>query len=244
EALGQAEELDAHVHGAGGVEQAAALRAVKDDVAVGVVVDEEDIVLFGEGHQLLVQGRVAHAAHGVGGQGDDHILGPAGDALGDVLYIGQKVVLFDQGIVVRHSPGQLGPGDEHGVAGVGQKDGVALIAQHHADVAAAFLAAIAAGHLVGGDVHPEAALVVAADRGEHLGDVPQAVLPVFGVGGRAGQRLDDVGRGGKVRRAHAQVVDRAALGLQRHFLVVQGREDLVPEQLHPLGKFHPYIPSP
>src|SRR5699024_10356453 len=112
----------------------------------------------------------AHAAHGVGGQGDDHIVGPAGNVLGDVLYIGQKVVLFDQRIVVGHSPGQLGPGDEHGVAGVGQEDGVPFVAQHHADVAAAFLTAIAAGHLVGGDVHPEAALVVAADGGEHLGD--------------------------------------------------------------------------
>ena len=39
EALGQAEELHAHVHGAGGVEEAVAHRAVKDDVAVSVVVD-------------------------------------------------------------------------------------------------------------------------------------------------------------------------------------------------------------
>ena len=88
EALGQAEELHPHVHGAGGVEQAVALGPVKDDVAVGVVVDQEDVVLLGEGHQLLVEGGGAHAAHGVGGQGDDHILGPAGDVLRNVLYIG------------------------------------------------------------------------------------------------------------------------------------------------------------
>src|SRR5699024_9918468 len=63
-------------------------------------------------------------------------------------------------------------------------------------------------------------------------------------GGGVQQRLPDVGRRGKVGRAHAQVVDRAALSFQSHLLVVQGRENLVPEQLHPLGKFHPYIPTP
>ena len=46
EAFGQAEELHAHIHGTRRIEEAVAHGPVKDNVAVGVVVDDENVILF------------------------------------------------------------------------------------------------------------------------------------------------------------------------------------------------------
>ena len=53
--FGKAEELHAHIHGTRRIEEAVAHGPVKDDVAVGVVVDDENVILFCKGHQLGVQ---------------------------------------------------------------------------------------------------------------------------------------------------------------------------------------------
>lgn len=147
-------------------------------------------------------------------------------------------MLLGQRVIPGLCPAQQTARDEHRVAGSGQKHGVALVAQHHADMAHAFLASGAAGHLVRRDVHAEAALVVAAHSVQHFGRIPQAVLPVLRVCGGIHQRFADVFRRSKVRRADAQIVNGAALGFQRHLAFVQCGEDLIAEQIQSFGKLH------
>lgn len=46
EAFGQAEELHAHIHGTRRIEEAVAHGPVKDNVAVGVIMDDENVILL------------------------------------------------------------------------------------------------------------------------------------------------------------------------------------------------------
>ena len=94
EALAQGEELHRALLGSRRIENAAAVGAVKDDVAVSVVMHQQNIVLTAEINQLSVQLRRADAAYRVGRQADQHKLCLAGHFLGDGGHIGQEVVFF------------------------------------------------------------------------------------------------------------------------------------------------------
>ena len=239
EALAEREELHRAVPGAGDVEDAVAFGAVKDDVAVSVVVDEKDLVPVAEIHDLAVDFRRADTADRVGGQRDDHVLGAAGDLLGDFADVGQEVVFPGQMVIIGHTAAQPGPRDEHRVARVGKQHGVAVVEQRHAQVADAVLAARKAHDPVGGDVlHPKPAAVVVTDGLQHLGQVAQRILPVFAVRRRLDQGLLDVGHRFKIRRAHRQIVQLFARCFEGYFFIVQGRKNFRSEQLQTLGKVH------
>ena len=204
--------------------------------------DDENVILFGKGHQLGVQRRGADAAHRVCGQGDDHILCLAGHILRDVLHIRQEAVLLGQRVIPRLCAAQQTARDEHRVAGSGQQHGVALVAQHHTNVAHALLTAGAAGYLIRRDLYAEAALVVAAHSIQQLRQVAQAVLPVLRVGSGIHHGLADVLGRREVRRADAQIINGTALCFQSYLAFVQCGEDLVAEQIQSFGKLHILIP--
>ena len=204
EALAQREEFHRAFPGTRRVEDAAAVGTVKDNIAVGVVMYQQNVVLTAEINDFGVELRRADAAHGVGGQADQHELGPAGHVLRDGGDVGQEVVLLRQLVVPRLGTAQLGAGHKDGVAGVGQQHQIAVVAERQAQMADAVLAAGEAHDLVGGDgVHVKAALVVATDGLQHLGQVAQAVLPVFVVLRGVDERLLQVVRRCKIRRADA-----------------------------------------
>ena len=106
--------------------------AVKDDVAVSVVMHQQNIVLTAEINQLSVQLRRADAAYRVGWQADQHKLCLAGHFLGDGGHIGQEVVFFCQFVVPGGGAAQLAAGHKNGVAGVGQQHHVTVVAQRQA----------------------------------------------------------------------------------------------------------------
>ena len=72
----------------------------------------------------------------------------AGHILRDVLHIRQEAVLLGQRVIPRLCAAQQTARNEHRVAGSGQQHGVALVAQHHTNVAHALLTARTAGHLI------------------------------------------------------------------------------------------------
>ena len=165
---------------------------------------EQNVVLTAESNDLGVELRRADAAHRVGGQADQHELCLAGNILGDGGDVRQKVVFLRQFIVPRLGTAQAGAGHKDRVAGVGQQNQIAVIAQRQAQMADAVLAAGKAHDLVRRDgVHVETALVVTADGVQHLGNIPQAVLPVFVVLRGVDERLLQVVGGGKIRRSDA-----------------------------------------
>ena len=151
-------------------------------------------------------------------------------------------MLFGQRVIPGFCAAQQTARNEHRVAGGGQQHGVALIAQHHADVAHALLTAGAAGHLIRRDLYAEAAFVVAAHGIQQLRQVAQAVLPVLRVGGCVHHGLADVLGRRKVRCADAQIINSTALSFQFHLAFVQCGEDLIAEQIQSFGKLHILIP--
>ena len=151
-------------------------------------------------------------------------------------------MLLGQRVIPRLCAAQQTARNEHRVAGSGQQHGVALVAQHHTNVAHALLTARTAGHLIRRDLYVEAAFVVAAHGIQQLRQVAQAVLPVLRVGSGIHHGLADVLGGRKVRRADAQIINGAALCFQSYLAFVQCGEDLVAEQVQSFGKFHDTIP--
>ena len=108
EALAQGEELHRAFLGPRRVEDAAAVGTVKDDIAVCVVMHEQNVVLTAESNDLGVELRRADAAHRVGRQADQHELCLAGNILGDGGNVGQKMVFLRQFIVPRLGTAQAG----------------------------------------------------------------------------------------------------------------------------------------
>ena len=238
EGLRQAEELGADVDGTVILQEAAALHAVEDDVRVGVVVEQQDVIFLREGDELFVDLIVADAAHRVRRQGDDHELRPLRDVFRNGGDVRQEVRLGRHRVVPRLRAGHLGAGDEHGVARRRQQDGVALIDERHADMAHALLRAVAGADHVRRDGHAEAPVVVRADGVEEFRQVAQGVFPVLGVHRRFCQGFPDMQGSLEVRGADAHIEQRASLGLELEFFVVQRSEDLVSEAVHAFGKLH------
>lgn len=70
---------------------------------------QQNVVFTAEIDDFGVELRRADAAHGVGGQADQHELGPAGHVLRDGGDVGQEVVLLRQLVVPRLGTAQLEP---------------------------------------------------------------------------------------------------------------------------------------
>ena len=200
---------------------------------------DDEVVGAGEVDDLLVELGRAHGAHRVGGQAHDHVFGAVGNLGGNIRHVGQEVVLGAERVIVDVRPGELGPRLEDGVARIGHDDGIAGIGEREGEVAHALLRAVAAGDHVWRDAgDAEAALVVVTDRLLELGQVAQAVLPHGGILRGLGEGVHHVRVRREVRRAHGQVVDGAALGLEGDAAVVQRREDLRAEEVEPVGELH------
>ena len=188
---------------------------------------QQNVVFAAEIHDFGIEFRCADAAHRVGGQAHQHQLGRTGNFLGNGGNIRQEMVFFGQAIVPGLGAAQHTAGHEDRVAGVGQQHHVAVVAKRQTQMADAVLAAGKTHHLVGGDgIHAEAALVVGADGVQQFRQIAQTVFPVFVLFGGFDERLLDMGCRGKIRRAHAQVIQMTALGLQRNLFVVECGKDL------------------
>ena len=220
--LGKREEFHAHLERAGILQKASARLAVKHDIGVRVVMDDEQVMLTGKGDNLLVDFGRAHRAHRVGGQRHDHVLGTIGHFGIDARHIGQVIMLGNQRIVFELGIGDLGTRLKDRVARVGNQNGVTRIEQRQAQMAHALLRAVARLHHGRRDArNAKAALVVIAHGLLKLGQIAQGILPHLGVLGGLDQRLDHVIVRLKVRRAHAHVVNGLALGLKHKKLIIE-----------------------
>ena len=239
ERLGEREELHAHVERPRRVEEGIAPLHVVDDVGIGVVVDDEQVVLAREGHDLLVEAGPRDGAHGIGGQRHDHVLGGVRDRGVDAGHIGQEVVLGVQRVVGQVGAREQARRGKDGIAGVRDQDGVARVEQGHAQVPHALLRAVAGADHIGRDArHAVAALVIGAHGVQQLGRVAQGVLPLGRVVGGLCQGVLQVAGRLEVGRAHREVVDGAALGLELQPLIVESGEDLVAEPVERARELH------
>ena len=237
--LGKREELHAHLKRTGILQEAAAGLAVKHDVGVRVVVNDEQIMLAGESDNLLVDLGCAHRAHRVRRQRHDHILGTIGHLGIDTRHIGQVIMLGNQRIVFELGIGDLGTRLKDRVARIGNQNGVTRIEQGQAQMAHALLRAVARLHHRRRNArNAKATLIVIAHGLLEFGQVAQGILPHLGILGCLRERLDHMVVRLKIGRAHAHVVNGLALSLQREKLVVERGEDLRAKAVETLRCLH------
>ena len=177
--LGQRGELDRDVAGAVDLEDRGGRIAVEVDLGVGEVGEHPEVVLLREGDQLAVEVEVADLRGGVRREGDHdghglrHRVGHGAVERAQV-FLGIEPSVVERGDVAEHAAGDHeavgvdrvgGVGDEHDVAGCGDR---------HGEVGEALLGAEGGDDLgLGVELHPEAAGVVAglgaAEAGDALG---------------------------------------------------------------------------
>ena len=200
---------------------------------------DEQVVLACELDDLAIELGRAHAANGVCGKRDDHVLGTVGDRGVDARHIGQKIVLSVERIVLERAAGEFDAGLEHGVARVGHEHAIALVEQRQAQMAHALLRTVDGAHHIGRDaVDVEATLVVIAYGLLEFGQVTQGVLPHLRILGGLCERLDHMVVRGEVRRTDREVVDSAPLLFQLDAAVVESGKDLVAKAVETAGKLH------
>ena len=244
ERLGEREELHAHLARARVGEEAAAGRPVIDDVGVGVVVDDDHVMLARELDDLLVHLGRAHRAHRVGRQRDHHVLGAVGHLRVDSRHVWQEVMLGRERVVGARAARERDRVAEDGVARVGHEDGVARVDERGGQRQHALLRAAAAhDHVALDALYAKAVAVVAADGVEQLVLVVERVLPVGRVLGALCQGIDDVLGRPEVGRSHGEVVDGAAGRLELAATHVKGSKDLVSQQVQTLRQLHGALQS-
>ena len=201
--------------------------------------DDQQVVLAGEGDDLLVDLGRAHRTHRVGGQRHDHVLGAVGDLWIDARHIGQIVVLGDQRVVLELGVGDLGARLKDRVARIGHQNGIARVEQRQAQVAHALLRAVTRLHHGRRNArNAKATLVIIAHGLLELGQIAQGILPHLRVLRGLGQRLDHVVVRFKVGRAHTHVVNGLTLGFKRKKLVVERGKNLRAKAVETLRCLH------
>ena len=236
-------KLHAHVLGAREAQKAPARFPVKDQVAVGVVVQHDDVVLLGKGDQLFIESVRRHRGGGVIRVRDDHQLGSARVGRVNGVKIDQIAVLLFQGHIDKLRPRHARPARKRRIARVRHEHRIARVCHRQADMRQPLLRA-QQGRDLGFGVQRHAVAPCIPLRGRLLQriGVADCVDVIFRVSRGLGQRLADMRHGRDIRRAHAQVDHTAAGALLRLFAREQLRKNAVAKLFHSFCKLHVSVP--
>jgi hypothetical protein len=173
-ALGQREELHAHVLRARHLHDRGRLVAVEHEVGVSEVVHHVDAVLARHLHHVLEERRSTHCAVGLLGKLSNSILG-----------LGQEFLMALSSSSKKSTPGtdrhvaDVGTGDHEAVGvdrvgGIGHQHSIAAVDRRHGEMSKAFLRTDGDdGFLVGVEVDVVARLVPVADRKRRRRGMPR-----------------------------------------------------------------------
>mmetsp|Transcript_2839 Transcript_2839/g.7339 ORF Transcript_2839/g.7339 Transcript_2839/m.7339 type:complete len:399 (+) Transcript_2839:976-2172(+) len=227
-ALAEREELHRHVLGARHLHDGRGHITVVDDVGIGQVVHDQDVVLLGQRHHALEEAEVHALRRRVGREAEHHHLGLGVAAADGLLQLDEEVHL------ARHrNRADVGPGDHRaidvdGVAGVGHQHRVATVQRGQHQVGQALLGADGDdGLAVGVDRHAVAALVPMRDRAAQPRDALAGRVAV-GIGPLRDlvELGDDVRWRGPIGVAHAHVDDVFAAPAGRELELRRDVEDV------------------
>ena len=162
ERLGERVELDGHVLGAGHLQDRRRLVAVEGGVGVGEVVDEDDVVLPGEGHQPVEPRQVDARGGGVVRERQHDHPGPGPGVLPGLQQVGEEVLVRPERDAAHVGAGEQGGVDVDRVRRGGHQGRVARAEQHPHQVGQALLGPDDVDDLgVGVELDAELALVEA-----------------------------------------------------------------------------------
>ncbi len=239
-ALGEGEELDGDVFGAGDLKDAGGLVAVEGDVGVGEIVDEVEAVLAGELDEAREKGQLDALGGRVRREVDDQRLGARGHAWDQVFELREEGLLVVDGDADDVGSRNDGAVDVDGVAGVGDQDGVARVEDGEAEMGDALFGADGDdGLAVGVEIDVVAGLVPVADglaqAGDALGD---GVAMGDGLLRGLNHLVNDVFGRGAVGVAHAEVDDVFSAAARGDLHLPGDVKDVRREALNTAELFH------
>ena len=100
--LGKAEEFYTDLLCSFCCEETSTMCSVKDDIAVCIIMDNQDIIFLRKCYDLFVKSWCGNASYRVGWKRDYHVTGFASHIFWNILYIWQENMLWYKRVVVRH----------------------------------------------------------------------------------------------------------------------------------------------
>ena len=232
-------ELDAHVPRPRRLQEARRVVPIERNLGVASVVADRDIVLLGEGHDLLEQLRRREPAGGVIRVVDPHHLGLLRDLLRNQREVRPKAVLFQQ----RHGIG--GSPREHRAHGVDRvrrirhERHIARVDEAERHVSDAFLRSDQRHDLLVPQLDAEPFCVPAANRLPHLRQpVGLWITMVRRIVRGAFQCVQDRRRRWDIRIPDAETNDIRALRALLRDLAADLQEQVRRELCQPVGELH------
>ena len=223
--LGKAEEFYANLLCSFCCKETSTMCSVKDDVAVCIVMDDQNVIFLRKCYNFFVKSRCGNASYRVGWQRNYHVFGFACYFLRDILYIWKKIVLCDERIVVWLCSCHQAACGKYRITWVWKKDNISLIAECHSKMSHSFLAAVNGHDHVRCQLYVKTFLIIVTDCFQKFRKIPETVFPVIVIHGRLCQSFLDVFRCFEVRRSHTHIINFHALCFQFHTSVIQGCKD-------------------
>ena len=130
--------------------------------------NDQNIIFFRKFHNLFVKSRGGNASYRVGRQGHYHIFGLLCYFFRDFFYIGEKIVLCNQWVIVGNCTCHQTSCCKYRIARIWKKNSISLIAECHAKMSHSFLASINSHYHIWCQFHIKAFLIISTDRVQKL----------------------------------------------------------------------------
>ncbi len=198
-------EFDPDVDGAGNAEEAEGF-AFEDKSGVGSVVDNDEVVGFGEGDDFGEEGGCGGGTGGVVGIVEDEGFGFGENVSRDGSEVGEVAVLAGEGEIMDKAAVVFGVGAEDGIARGGHEGNVAGVDESGGEDAEGGFAADGVAEVkVGIEVDASDPFHVTGRGLAEAGSAVVGIAAVFGEGGLSGKRGNDFGEGHFVGLTDAEV---------------------------------------
>ena len=227
-ALRERKELDGDIFRAGNLHHGGRAVAIEDEIGIGEVVEEIDLLGAAEGNDALEKCTIDGLGGGIRREVEQQHLRPRMHGWQFVLQAIEEAggIIHLDGDHMRAGDGR--PIDMDGIAGVGDEDGVLLVERGEAEVSDALLGADSDDGLgIGIELDAVATLVPVGDC---LAQARNAFRKRVAMRGIARSRFDelgdDMGRRGAVGVPHAEIDDVFAAAARLCLHVAGGVEDV------------------
>ena len=201
------------------------MRPIKDNIAVGIVMDDQNVILSGKCHDFFIKSRRGDTSYRVGRKRNYHIFGLFCNFFRDILYIWKKIMLCHQWIIVWYCSCHQASRCKYRITRIRKKNDIPLITKRHAKMPHSFLASINGHYHIRCQLHIKSFLIILTDCFQKLRKVSEAVFPVVIIHGSFCQGLLDVFRRLKIRCSHTHIINFHTLCFQFHTSVIQGCKD-------------------
>ena len=234
ERFGQAEKFYAHFSGSRYCQKTSTMCAVINNIAVSIVMNDQNIIFIGKLDDFLIKSRCGNASYRIGRQGYDHIFRPSGNFLRDIFYIWKEIMFCYQWIIIWPGSCHKASCCKDRITWIWKEYGISLIAECHTKMSHSLLASINAHNHIRSQFHIKTLLIVITHCIQKFRQITKAVLPAVIIHSCLCQCLLDVLRCLEIRCSNTHIIYFHSLLLQFHAPVIQCSKDFFSKSVQSL----------